>query len=229
MKASIIVFPGSNCDRDVAVAIEVTTGTKPEMVWHQSKKLPKCDIIIIPGGFSYGDHLRAGAIAAHSHIMNEIIKYANLGYPVLGICNGFQILTETGLLPGSLIRNKNLKFICKYTYLRIENISNLYTNNFNNYDIVSLPIAHSEGNFQCNKETLSKIENNGLVIFKYSDKCGKINHTSNPNGSLNNIAGLTNLKRNILGMMPHPERAIDDNLGGTDGTVFFKSILDSLS
>ena len=226
MKASVIVFPGSNCDRDVAVALRKFQ-IKNEMVWHNETNLPKCDLIVLPGGFSYGDYLRTGCIASKSKIINEVIKHANNGGLILGICNGFQILIETGLLPGTLLRNKSLKFLSKNVFLKVLNTNNNFCTNYKNKSIIKLPIAHNEGNFFGNKELIKNLEDNNLIAFKYCDKNGKIENNSNPNGSLNNIAGILNNKKNILGMMPHPERLIDPYLLGEDGSLMFTSLFES--
>ena len=226
MKASVIVFPGSNCDRDVAVALRKFQ-IKNEMVWHNETNLPKCDLIVLPGGFSYGDYLRTGCIASKSKIINEVLKHANNGGLILGICNGFQILIETGLLPGTLLRNKSLKFLSKNVFLKVLNTNNNFCTNYKNKSIIKLPIAHNEGNFFGNKDLIKNLEDNNLIAFKYCDKNGKIENNSNPNGSLNNIAGILNNKKNILGMMPHPERLIDPYLLGEDGSLMFTSLFES--
>ena len=226
MKASVIVFPGSNCDRDVAVALRKFQ-IKNEMVWHNETNLPKCDLIVLPGGFSYGDYLRTGCIASKSKIINEVIKHANNGGLILGICNGFQILIETGLLPGTLLRNESLKFLSKNVFLKVLNTNNNFCTNYKNKSIIKLPIAHNEGNFYGDKSLLKNLEDNNLIAFKYCDQKGNIENSSNPNGSSNNIAGILNKKKNILGMMPHPERLIDPYLSGEDGSIMFNSLLES--
>jgi len=226
MKASVIVFPGSNCDRDVAVALRKFQ-IKNEMVWHNETNLPKCDLIVLPGGFSYGDYLRTGCIASKSKIINEVIKHANNGGLILGICNGFQILIETGLLPGTLLRNKSLKFLSKNVFLKVLNTNNNFCTNYKNKSIIKLPIAHNEGNFFGSEKLIKSLEDNNLIAFKYCDKNGKIENNSNPNGSLNNIAGILNNKKNVLGMMPHPERLIDPYLLGEDGSLMFTSLFES--
>ena len=226
MKSSVIVFPGSNCDRDVAVALEKFQ-IKNQMVWHDETSLPKSDLVVLPGGFSYGDYLRAGCIASKSHIINDVIKHAKRGGLILGICNGFQILIETGLLPGILLRNKNLRFISKNVYLKVINIENQFCLNYRKKNIIELPIAHNEGNYFTDKKILQNLEDNNLIAFKYCDEMGDIDNDSNPNGSSNNIAGILNSKKNILGMMPHPERLIDPILSGEDGSILFKSLLKS--
>ena len=209
MKSSVIVFPGSNCDRDIANALEKMQ-FKNQMVWHKETKLPKSDLIVVPGGFSYGDYLRSGAIAGKSLIINEVIKAASQGCLILGICNGFQILTETGLLKGVLLRNKNLKFINKDVNIKVLNNKTNFTCKYNENQILKINIAHNEGNYFTNKEHLKELDEENLVAFKYCSKNGEINDENNPNGSIKNIAGIFNRKKNILGMMPHPERMIDN-------------------
>tara|TARA_A100001011_G_C14054349_1_gene733289 strand:+ start:37 stop:714 length:678 start_codon:yes stop_codon:yes gene_type:complete len=224
MKSSVIVFPGSNCDRDIAVALEKMQ-FKNQMVWHKETKLPKSDLIVVPGGFSYGDYLRSGAIAGKSMIINEVIRAANDGCLILGICNGFQILTETGLLKGALLRNKNLKFINKDVNIKIINNETKFTNKYKDNQILKINIAHNEGNYFTNPEHLKKLNEENLVAFKYCDEKGNINIKSNPNGSLENIAGIFNSKKNILGMMPHPERMIDNLISNSDGIGLFSSLI----
>ena len=226
MKSSVIVFPGSNCDRDVAVALKKFQ-IKNQMIWHDETNLPKTDLVVLPGGFSYGDYLRTGSIASKSKIINEVIKHAKKGGLILGICNGFQILIETGLLPGALLRNKKLRFLSKNVFLKVINTDNQFCFNYKNRDIIELPIAHNEGNYFANDELLKNLENNNLIAFKYCNKKGNIEKNSNPNGSSNNIAGILNSKKNILGMMPHPERLIDPLLSGEDGSILFKGLLNS--
>ena len=226
MKSSVIVFPGSNCDRDVAVALEKFQ-IKNQMVWHNETILPKCDLVVLPGGFSYGDYLRTGCIASKSKIINSIIEHVKKGGLVLGICNGFQILIETELLPGVLLRNKKLKFLSKNVFLKVINTDNRFCSNYKSKNIIKLPIAHNEGNFFANDSLLKKLEDRNLIAFKYCDSQGKVGKISNPNGSLNNIAGILNDKKNILGMMPHPERLIDPILSGDDGSILFTSLLKS--
>ena len=224
MNSSVIVFPGSNCDRDIAVALEKLQ-FQNKMVWHKDTTLPKTDLIVLPGGFSYGDYLRSGAIAAKSNILNEVIKAANDGCLVLGICNGFQILTETGLLKGVLLRNKNLKFLGKDIYVKAVNTDNKFCNKYKKDQVLKLNIAHNEGNYFTNSEHLRELENKNLIPFKYCDENGNINERNNPNGSLNNIAGIFNEKKNILGMMPHPERMVDQIISNSDGVNLFTSLL----
>ena len=224
MNSSVIVFPGSNCDRDIAVALEKLQ-FKNKMVWHKETKLPKSDLIVIPGGFSYGDYLRSGAIAGKSMIVNEVIKAANNGCLVLGICNGFQILTETGLLKGVLLKNKNLKFINKDINIKVINNDSKFLNKYKNNQILKINIAHNEGNYFTNFNHLKELNNENLIAFKYCNKNGDTNKESNPNGSLENIAGIFNTKKNILGMMPHPERMVDNLISNTDGVNLFSSLL----
>ncbi len=218
METAVIVFPASNCERDACVALERVTGKKPHRVWHGDTELPKVDFVIIPGGFSYGDYLRSGAIAARSPIVQDIVKKAKTGLPVAGFCNGFQILTEAGLLPGVLMRNKGLRFICKPQTLKITNSRSMFTKAYGDKREITVPIAHFDGNYFADKPTLEKLESSGQIVFKY---------VGNPNGSAHDIAGICNEAGNVLGMMPHPERAIDPLHGGTDGTAFFKSILEA--
>ena len=224
MKSSVIVFPGSNCDRDVAVALEKMQ-FKNQMVWHKETKLPKTDLIVLPGGFSYGDYLRSGAIAGKSLIIDEVIKAANDGCLILGICNGFQILTETGLLKGTLLRNKKLKFINKDVHIKVMNHETRFSNKYKKDEILEINIAHNEGNFFTDNNHLNQLKKENLIAFKYCDEKGNINDFSNPNGSMENIAGIYNSKKNILGMMPHPERMIDKLISNTDGSNLFKSLL----
>jgi phosphoribosylformylglycinamidine synthase len=224
MKSSVVVFPGSNCDRDVAVALEKFQ-IKNQMVWHDETNLPKSDLVILPGGFSYGDYLRTGCIASKSRIINDVIKHAKNGGLVLGICNGFQILIETGLLSGVLLRNKKLRFLSKNVFLKVINVNNKFCLNYKKKYIIELPIAHNEGNYFASNDEIKKLEDKNLVAFKYCDIKGNINESTNPNGSLNNIAGILNDHKNILGMMPHPERLIDPLLSGEDGSLMFESLI----
>jgi len=224
MNSSVIVFPGSNCDRDIAVALEKMQ-FKNKMVWHKDTNLPKSDLIVIPGGFSYGDYLRSGAIAGKSLIINEIIKAANSGCLILGICNGFQILTETGLLKGTLLRNKNLKFINKDVNIKVINNKTKFTSKYNLNQILKINIAHNEGNYFTKETHLEELNNENLIAFKYCDEKGVVNDRSNPNGALENIAGIFNAKKNILGMMPHPERMVDEMISNTDGVNLFSSLI----
>ena len=224
MNSSVIVFPGSNCDRDIAVALEKMQ-FKNKMVWHKDTTLPKSDLIVIPGGFSYGDYLRSGAIAGKSLIVSEIIKAANSGCLILGICNGFQILTETGLLKGTLLRNKNLKFINKDVNIKVINNETKFTSKYKSNQILKINIAHNEGNFFTDTKHLEELNHENLIAFKYCDENGNINLQSNPNGAIQNIAGIFNQKKNILGMMPHPERMVDEMISNKDGTNLFSSLL----
>ena len=224
MNSTVIVFPGSNCDRDIALALE-KLHFRNTMVWHKDSNLPKTDLIVIPGGFSYGDYLRSGAIAGKSNILNEVVKAANDGCLVLGICNGFQILTEAGLLKGVLLRNKNLKFLGKDIHVKIINTENKFCNKYSKDQILKMNIAHNEGNYFTNSEHLKELEDKNLIPFKYCDKNGNVNEENNPNGSLNNIAGIFNEKKNILGLMPHPERMVDQIISNNDGLNLFKSLL----
>ncbi|MDC1151068.1 phosphoribosylformylglycinamidine synthase subunit PurQ [Pelagibacteraceae bacterium] len=224
MKSSVIVFPGSNCDRDIAIALK-KMNFKNQMVWHKETKLPKSDLIVLPGGFSYGDYLRSGAIAGKSLIIDEVIQAANNGCLILGICNGFQILTETGLLKGTLLRNKDLKFINKDIRVKVMNNETKFTNKYKKNEVLKINIAHNEGNFFTDGAHLKELQENNLIAFKYCDEKGNIDDQSNPNGSLENIAGIYNLKKNILGMMPHPERMVDKLISNTDGVNLFSSLL----
>ena len=224
MKSSVIVFPGSNCDRDISVALEKLQ-FKNKMVWHKDNELPKSDLIVIPGGFSYGDYLRSGAVAAKSNIIKEVVKAANKGCLILGICNGFQILIETGLLQGALLRNKNLKFLSKDIYIKVNNNKNNFCNKYKFGQVIKLNIAHNEGNYFTSSNHLKDLEDKQLIAFKYCDEKGVIDETSNPNGSLNNIAGIFNESKNILGMMPHPERMISKSVSNDDGINLFSSLL----
>ena len=217
MKFAVLVFPGSNCDLDMYHAIKDELGEEAEYVWHDETDLSAYDGILVPGGFSYGDYLRCGAMANQSNVMKEVKKAAEAGKPVLGVCNGFQILTEAGLLPGALLRNRDLKFICKTVELKVENNHTLFTNGYNSDEVISIPIAHGEGNYYCDDATLKQLQDNNQIAFTYNGE--------NPNGSLENIAGIVNERGNVLGMMPHPERAVDELIGGADGLNLFKSIV----
>lgn len=232
MKSAVIVFPASNCDRDIAVALEKITGTKPEMVWHGDSDLPEVDFIALPGGFSYGDYLRSGAMAARSPIVAEVIRRASAGVSVFGICNGFQVLTEAGLLPGALMRNAGLKFVCRDVTLKVENARTRFTNAYEKDQIITIPVAHHDGNYFADEDTLKALEDNGQVVFRYVDEGGNATAEANPNGSQHNIAGIINAAKNgggnVLGMMPHPERLIEAELGGTDGRGLFDSVLNAL-
>ena len=224
MKASVIVFPGSNCDRDVKVALEKFQ-IPTTMVWHQETTLPPTDLVVLPGGFSYGDYLRCGSMASKSKVMHEVIKHAEKGGYLFGICNGFQILTETNLLPGALLRNNKLKFICKDVFVKTVNNRIPFTKKIPDQKVLSIPIAHNEGNYFANEDQIKELQDNQQIVFQYCDKQGNISLANNPNGSLLNIAGIANKHKNILGMMPHPERVIDTLLGGIDGEGIFQSLL----
>ena len=228
MKASIIVFPGSNCDRDIAVSIKKLTVLEPIMDWHKETSIPNSDLIVIPGGFTFGEYIRCGSIAANSPIMNDVIKKATDGLPTLGICNGFQILTESGLLPGTLIKNDCLSFLCKTVSIRVENNGTNFSKKYKQNEIINIPIAHNEGNFFANEDTLKKIKDSNQIIFKYCNQNGEVNNETNPNGSIENIAGITNKQGNVLGMMPHPERATCEITKLSDGENLFKSISEFL-
>lgn len=225
LRASVIVFPGSNCDRDVKTAIERVTGFAPKMVWHQDASVPASDVIVLPGGFSYGDYLRCGAMAAHSPIMRDVIAKANAGTPVIGICNGFQILCESGLLPGALLRNASLHFICRDVHLKVENDTSFFTRCYRKDEIIKIPIAHGEGNYFADQETLDRLEGDGRIAFRYSDANGVVSPASCPNGAIRNIAGITSANGRLLGLMPHPERLYEAALGGSDGRRIFESAL----
>lgn len=217
MKFAVLVFPGSNCDLDMYHAIKDELGEDVDYVWHDATDLSTYDGILVPGGFSYGDYLRCGAMANQSNVMAEVKKAADAGKPVLGVCNGFQILTEAGLLPGALLRNRDLKFICKNVELKVVNNNTLFTNQYAKDEVISVPIAHGEGNYYCDPATLKQLEDNNQIVFTYSGE--------NPNGSLADIAGIVNERGNVLGMMPHPERAVSDLIGGSEGLALFKSIV----
>ena len=228
MKAVMVVFPGSNCDRDVDVALRRCTGLAPSRIWHGDTDLPDCDLVVLPGGFSYGDYLRAGAIAAHAPIMHSVRDAAARGIAILGICNGFQILTETGLLPGALVRNAGLRFVCRQVDLRVEGKSP-FTAGFAWRERVRFPVAHMEGNYQTDPDTLERLEGEGHIVLRYVDDTGQATEASNPNGSLASIAGLTDSTRRIFGLMPHPERVVGRELGGSDGHRFFAGLADALA
>lgn len=229
MKAGVVVFPGSNCDRDIAVALEQSTGKKPVMIWHRDTDFPEVDLVAVPGGFSYGDYLRCGAMAAHSPVMQEIKRRAAKGMRVLGICNGFQIIAEAGLVPGVLMRNRGLKYVCKDVHLRVEDAQSAFTAKYKVGDVVRLPVGHGEGNYFADAETLDRLEGEGLVAFRYCQPDGALTDAANPNGSQRNIAGVFNKSRTVLGMMPHPERLADTKLGGTDGRPMFEALVETLS
>jgi len=221
LKSAIVVFPASNCDRDSAVALEQVTGKKPHMVWHADSEVPDVDLIVLPGGFAYGDYLRTGAMAALSNVMHDVIDKAQKGVTVLGICNGFQVLTESRLLPGALLRNAGLKFTGRSVGLEVTETQSIFTRKYNHGQRVAFPVANGEGNYFADDDTLDRLEGEGRVVFRYADG-------ENPNGSARNIAGILNEKRNVLGLMPHPERVCDPLLGGTDGRALFESLLEGL-
>ena len=225
MKSSVITFPGSNCDRDMDVALK-KFGFKNKMVWHDDVELPKSDLVVLPGGFSYGDYLRCGRMASKSKIMKSIINFANSGGMVMGICNGFQILVESGLVPGVLLRNKYLEFICKNVFVKINNKQNTYFRNIDN-DILELHIAHNEGNYFCTDDQLKEIKDNEQIAISYCSKDGQIDGKFNPNGSIENIAGIFNKEKNVIGMMPHPERMIEKSLSSEDGSLFFNNLINN--
>jgi phosphoribosylformylglycinamidine synthase subunit PurQ / glutaminase len=228
MIAAIIVFPGSNREHDLADALARATGRPPLKIWHRDSVLPKLDLMVIPGGFSYGDYLRCGAMAAHSPIMREVAARARGGTPLLGICNGFQILTEAGLLPGVLLVNRTLKFHCKDVHLRVETSGSLFTRGYNAGQVIRVPVAHHDGNYFADAETLDRLEGEGRVAFRYCDEAGEATDAANANGSARNIAGILDDSQRVLGLMPHPEDATDALLGNTDGMGFFQGIAEAL-
>ena len=225
MKSAVIVFPGSNCDRDMAVGLERAFGRKAAMVWHKDVSLPEgLDIVALPGGFSFGDYLRCGAIAARSPIMQAVSAFAERGGIVLGVCNGFQVLIETGLLPGALMRNAGLKFVCRDVHLRVESVQSPFTNCFAAGEVIRTPVAHHDGNYVAGEEVLKRLDGEGRVAFRYAEPSGAVTAAANPNGSVDNIAGVLSGNRRVLGMMPHPERLNDPELGGNDGARLFESL-----
>ena len=228
MKFGVVVFPGSNCDHDAFYAIGNVLRKPVEFIWHQSQDLANCDAIILPGGFAYGDYLRTGAIARFSPVMKSVEKFANSGGMVLGICNGFQILLEAGLLPGAMMRNSGLRFICRQVHIRIEQTDTPFTNSAARGQILKIPIAHSDGCYTCDEATLDDLEGARQVVFRYTTPDGTDDAAGNPNGSIQNIAGICNRERNVAGLMPHPERAVESALGSDDGLVVFKSMVDAL-
>lgn len=225
MKFGVVVFPGSNCDQDCYYVLKDILRQSVKYIWHKEKNLRSFDCIILPGGFSYGDYLRTGAIARFSPVMKPIVEFANKGGFLLGICNGFQILLETGLIPGTMLRNKNIHFICRFAHIKTENVKTSFTNLCRKSQILKIPIAHNEGNYYIDKKGLNDLEKNKQIVFRYSDAEGNVNETSNPNGATGNIAGIINKTGNVLGMMPHPERSSEKALGSADGLFIFKSIL----
>lgn len=228
MKAAVIVFPGSNCDRDLQVALRSAMGAAPKMVWHGDSDMPDVDLIAVPGGFSYGDYLRSGAMAAKSPIMKEVVARAGKGVPVLGICNGFQVLTEAGLLPGALMRNAQLKYICKDVLLKVAANDTAFTQAYDQDQVIRIPIAHHDGNYFADDDTLNELEDDNRVAFRYCGAAGTLSEDANPNGSQRAIAGIFNKNRNVLGMMPHPERLADAKLGGADGKPMFDGLVQAL-
>lgn len=225
LKFGVVTFPGSNCDEDMIYVLGTVLGQKVESLWHKDRDLKGCDFIVLPGGFSYGDYLRSGAIARFSPIMEEVVKHANKGGYVMGICNGFQILCEAGLVPGALLHNNTQKFICKNVHIKADNNNTLITSAVDTNKALKIPIAHGEGRYYADEATLKSIQDNGQVLFRYCDQNGNITEESNPNGSILNIAGVTNAGKNVFGMMPHPERAADEKLLNIDGKLLFESIL----
>ena len=228
MNFGVVIFPGSNCDKDIISCIERTVNQKVIELWHKDTDLQNCDVIFLPGGFSFGDYLRSGAIAKFSPIMEKVIDFGRNGGYIIGICNGFQILTESGLLPGALLHNTSNKFICKNVFLKINNTNTLVTNSYEK-NVIKVPIAHGEGRFFADENTMKDLKQNDQIIFKYCDSNGEVLESSNPNGSLDNIAGICNKEKNIFGMMPHPERASDLLLSNTDGVALFKSIMNYIN
>ncbi len=228
MKFGVVVFPGSNCDHDAFYAIGNVLHKPVEFIWHQSQDLANCDAIILPGGFAYGDYLRTGAIARFSPVMKSVEKFASSGGMVLGICNGFQILLEAGLLPGAMMRNSGLRYICRHVHIRVEQTDTPFTNAAQRGQILKIPIAHNDGNYTCGEATLADLEKNRQVVFRYTTLEGSDDAAGNPNGSMNNIAGICNRERNVAGLMPHPERAAESALGSDDGLFIFKSMIEAL-
>jgi phosphoribosylformylglycinamidine synthase len=229
MKSAVIVFPGSNRERDAVAALSMIAGRAPGLVWHRDTTLPEVDLIVIPGGFSYGDYLRTGAIAAHSPIMAEVKRAAARGVHVLGICNGFQILTEAGLLPGALLRNAALKFVCREVTLRVETSNSAFTRAYNAGQLLRVPVAHGDGNYFADDDTVKRLEDDDRIVFRYHAANGELASYANPNGSLKAIAGVLDAQRRILGLMPHPENAVEPLLGSTDGRGLFASLVQTLS
>ncbi|MEE9542940.1 MAG: phosphoribosylformylglycinamidine synthase subunit PurQ [Thermodesulfobacteriota bacterium] len=229
MKFGVIVFPGSNCDHDCYHVVKHVFGQEVSYVWHKDTDLKGFDCIIVPGGFSYGDYLRTGAIAKGSPVMEEVVSFAGKGGLVVGICNGFQVLTEAHLLPGALMMNRDLKFICEHVDIKVENIDTPFTGAYKDGDILSIPIAHADGNYFADEETIKELNGEGRVVFRYSGPAGELTPEFNPNGSVSNIAGIVNEGGNVLGLMPHPERACETELGSTDGRGFFESVINNLA
>ena len=226
MKAAVVVFPGSNCDTDCFHALRDVMKTSVEFVWHKERAFPKADLVVLPGGFSYGDYLRTGAIARFSPAMESVRRHAAGGRNVIGICNGFQILLEAGLLPGAMLRNASLSFICKHVWLRTDDVNNPFTRKMTEGETLRIPIAHGEGNYYCDDDTLARLKDESRIVFRYSSASGEVSEETNPNGSRENIAGILNEKRNVLGMMPHPERASETVLASADGRKIWESLLE---
>ncbi len=229
MKAAVIVFPGSNCDRDVKVALTQSMGREPIMVWHKDADFEPVDLMVLPGGFSYGDYLRCGAMAAHSPVMTEVVRRARDGVPTLGICNGFQVLTEAGLLPGVLMRNAELKFVCRDVLIRVETSQSLFTARYETGQVLRIPVAHHDGNYEADEDTFKRLEDREQIAFRYCERDGTPSAAANPNGSMANIAGVYNEAKTVLGLMPHPERLSDPRLGGNDGRPMFDGLVEALS
>ena len=228
MKFGVVVFPGSNCDHDCYHVLKNVLGMETEFIWHKENDVSKFDCIVLPGGFSYGDYLRTGAIARFSPVMEAVGRHAQKGKLVIGICNGFQILLEAGLLPGAMLRNSSLRFICRFIHLRVENTKNPFTRKLSKNQVLKIPIAHGEGNYFADDATLAELEKNGQILVRYCDPEGQVTEEANPNGSLGNIAGITNRAGNVFGLMPHPERSSEKELGSADGLGIFKSILEKV-
>ncbi len=229
MKSALVIFPGSNRDRDMIAALEKVTGSRPAIAWHADSDMPPVDLIVLPGGFSYGDYLRSGAIAARAPVMRTVAERAEAGVPVLGICNGFQILCEAGLLPGVLMRNASLRFICREVHLSVETTEALFTGRYRKGQVLRCPVAHGDGNYRCDDDTLARLNGEDRVAFRYVDATGARTAAGNPNGSVDDIAGILNARRNVLGMMPHPEDLIEEAQGGSDGRGLFESLVDALA
>jgi phosphoribosylformylglycinamidine synthase I len=226
-KFGVVVFPGSNCDRDAHYVLSEIFHQDTRYIWHKDSSLGDVDVVILPGGFSFGDYLRCGAIARFSPVMREVVRFAERGGVVVGICNGFQILLESGLLPGAMVRNKSLNFVCRYVHLRVENANTRFTTACGGREVLEVPIAHGEGNYIVNEDTLKQLEDQNRIVFRYCDRAGNVTEEANPNGSMSNIAGIINERGNVIGLMPHPERCSDEVLRHTDGKKFFQSIIDS--
>ncbi len=229
MKAAVIVFPGSNCDRDVKVALTQSMGREPIMVWHKDADFEAVDLMVLPGGFSYGDYLRCGAMAAHSPVMTEVVRRARDGVPTLGICNGFQVLTEAGLLPGVLMRNAELRFVCRDVLIRVETSQSLFTARYETGQVLRIPVAHHDGNYEADEDTFKRLEDREQIAFRYCERDGTPSAAANPNGSMANVAGVYNEAKTVLGLMPHPERLSDPQLGGNDGRPMFDGLVEALS